>query len=96
MLDGVDPALVPQLTEIARKTEGVTDVAEVRARWLGHRLVAEVSLGVAPNLTVENGHEIAKRVQANIQEELPHVAGVAVHVDPPGELGEEHHHPHRP
>jgi divalent metal cation (Fe/Co/Zn/Cd) transporter len=49
---------------------------------------------VSPSLTVENGHEIAKRVQANIQEALPHVAAVAVHVDPIGEVGEEHHHQH--
>jgi cation diffusion facilitator family transporter len=94
MLDGVDPALIPQLTEITRGTEGVADVAEVRARWLGHRLMAEVTCGVPPTLTVENGHEIAKRVQENIQDALPHVAGVTVHVDPSGELGEEHHHRH--
>jgi divalent metal cation (Fe/Co/Zn/Cd) transporter len=45
-----------------------------------------------PTITVEKGHEIAKRVQANIQEALPHVAAVSVHVDPLGELGEEQHH----
>ena len=95
MLDGVDPALIPQLTDIARTTNGVTEVGEVRARWLGHRLVAEVTFGVPPALTVEAGHEIAKRVQANIQEALPHVAAVSVHVDPSGEVGEEHHRPHR-
>ncbi|HEY8711581.1 MAG TPA: cation diffusion facilitator family transporter [Thermoanaerobaculia bacterium] len=94
MLDGVDPALIPQLTDIARKTEGVAEVGEVRARWLGHRLMAEVTFGVAANLTVEKGHEIAKHVQSNIQDALPHVAAVAVHVDPSGELGEEHHHRH--
>jgi divalent metal cation (Fe/Co/Zn/Cd) transporter len=95
MLDGVDPGLIPQLTDIARQTEGVAQVGEVRARWLGHRLMAEVTFGVPPSITVENGHEIAKRVQANIQEALPYVAAVAVHVDPSGELGEEHHHQHR-
>ena len=95
MLDGVDPGLIPQLTDIARQTEGVAEVGEVRARWLGHRLMAEVTFGVSGTLTVENGHEIAKRVQENIQDVLPHVAAVAVHVDPTGELGEEHHHRHR-
>ena len=95
MLDGVDPALIPQLTDIARRTEGVAEVGEVRARWLGHRLMAEVTFGVSGELTVENGHEIAKRVQENIQDALPHVAAVSVHVDPSGELGEEHHHRHR-
>ncbi|HVT02472.1 MAG TPA: cation diffusion facilitator family transporter, partial [Thermoanaerobaculia bacterium] len=38
MLDGVDPTLIPQLTDITRQTEGVAEVGEVRARWLGHRL----------------------------------------------------------
>ncbi len=94
MLDGVDSALIPQLTEIARQTEGVVQVGEVRAPWLGHRLMAEVTFGVPPSLTVERGHEIAKLVQANIQEALPHVAAVAVHVDPSDELEEEHHHRH--
>ena len=94
MLDGVDPALIPQLTDITRKTEGVADVGEVRARWLGHRLMAEVTFGVPPSLTVAHGHEVAKLVQANIQKALPHVAAVAVHVDPSDELGEVHHHRH--
>jgi cation diffusion facilitator family transporter len=94
MLDGVDPGLIPQLSDIARQTEGVAEVGEVRARWLGHRLMAEVTFAVPPSLTVERGHEIAKRVQANIQKALPHVAAVAVHVDPSGELGDKHHHQH--
>ena len=94
MLDGVEPALIPQLTDITRKTEGVGEVVDVRARWLGHRLMAEVTFGVAGSLTVENGHEVAKKVQANIQKILPHVAAVSVHVDPSGELGEAHHRRH--
>lgn len=94
MLDGVDPALIPQLTAITRGTAGVVDVGEIRARWLGHRLMAEVTFGVPPELTVEQGHEIAKKVQSAIQDKLPHVQSVAVHVDPADELGSEHHHEH--
>ncbi|MEO8036042.1 MAG: cation diffusion facilitator family transporter, partial [Acidobacteriota bacterium] len=95
MLDGVEPELIPRLTEITRATEGVAAVGAIRARWLGHRLVAEVTFSVPPTLTVESGHEIAKRVQANIQEELPHVSTVTAHVDPEGELGDEHHRDHQ-
>ena len=94
ILDGVDPSLIPQLTGIARATPGVVEVDEVRARWLGHRLVAEVTFGVPPDITIEQGHEIAKRVQEAIQDKLPHVQAVSVHVDPSNELGAEHHHPH--
>lgn len=92
MLDGVEPELIPQLTEITRNTEGVEAVGAVRARWLGHRLVADLNFSVPPTLTVQSGHQIAKRVQANIQKQLPHVSTVTAHVDPSGELGDEHHH----
>lgn len=92
MLDGVDPSLIPQLTGIARATPGVVEVGEVRARWLGHRLMAEVTFGVPPEITIEQGHEIAKNVQAAIQAKLPHVEAVSVHVDPADELGAQHHH----
>ena len=94
MLDGVDPALIDRLTDIARHAQGVASVGEVRARWIGHRLIADVNLGVAPNLTVKEGHEIARRARADIERDLPHVVGVTVHVDPADELGEEHHHRH--
>ena len=94
MLDGIEPELIPQLTKIAQDTKGVAAVGVVRARWLGHRLIADLTLAVPPTLTVGSGHEIAKQVQARIQEQLPHVASVTVHMDPIDELGEEHHGPH--
>lgn len=96
MLDGIDPALIPRLTDLIRETEGVENVGEVRARWLGHRLIADVTVGVSPDLSVEKGHEIAAGVQTNIQEHLPHVASVTVHVDPSDKLGEHHHHRDHP
>ena len=71
MLDGIEPELIPQLTKIAQDTKGVAAVGVVRARWLGHRLIADLTLAVPPTLTVGSGHEIAKHVQAHIQEQLP-------------------------
>jgi len=38
LLDGVDPTLIDEIRNAAGHVEGVQDVAEVRARWLGHRL----------------------------------------------------------
>ena len=44
MLDGVEPEVIDRVQAIAREVNGVIGVTEVRARWLGHRLRAEVNI----------------------------------------------------
>src|SRR4029079_4884706 len=36
-LDGVDPKVVDEIRQAAGHVDGVSDVTDVRARWLGHR-----------------------------------------------------------
>ena len=91
MLDGVEPEILEAAEHAARHAPGVRDVAEVRARWVGHRLSMELSIAVDPALSVTGGHEIAKEVRHQILHHLPHVSSVTVHVDPTTEPGEEFH-----
>lgn len=42
MLDGVEHTTIRELRHAARHTKGVVSVERVRARWLGHRLYAEI------------------------------------------------------
>ena len=65
-----------------REVPGVTDVTDVRARWLGHRLRADVNISVRPELTVEAAHEIAKEVEHQLQHHLQFLSGAIIHVDP--------------
>jgi cation diffusion facilitator family transporter len=92
MLDGVDPDVVDAAGHAARHVPGVHDVAEVRARWIGHRLTLELNVAVDPNLTVTEGHGVAKEVRHQVLHRVPHVSGVTVHVDPVTESGETFHH----
>jgi divalent metal cation (Fe/Co/Zn/Cd) transporter len=70
----------------------VQDVAEVRARWLGHRLRAEVNVVVEdPDLSVAEGHAIAREVNHRLLHELRYLDMAVVHVDPAQEAGDEHH-----
>jgi cation diffusion facilitator family transporter len=57
LLDGVDPAVIEEIRYAAIRVTGVEDVAEVRARWLGHELHAEVNMAVDAELSVAEGHE---------------------------------------
>ncbi|BFU92481.1 MAG: cation transporter [Nitrospira sp.] len=91
LLDGVDPEIVEEIRHAAKHVPSVKDIAEVRVRWIGHRLLAEVNIAVASDLTVEQGHDIAKEVRHQLLHHLPYLANATIHVDPFGASGERHH-----
>ena len=91
LLDGVEPEVIEEVRSVLGATEGVEEVAEVRVRWLGHRLLAEVNIAVAPELSVENGHEISQEAHRRLLDHLQYLSSATIHVDPAGSSGEEHH-----
>jgi len=91
LLDGVDPSVMDEIRSAAARVEGVEDVAEVRARWVGHRLRAEVNVAVNPEASVAEGHEVAREVNHRLLHELGYLETAVVHVDPAQESGEEYH-----
>jgi cation diffusion facilitator family transporter len=91
LLDGVDPTVIDEIRHAAGQVEGVEDVSEVRARWLGHRLRAEVNVAVDPELSVSEGHAIAREVNHRLMHELRYLDMAVVHIDSVQEAGEEHH-----
>lgn len=67
-------------------------MAEVRARWSGHELHAEVNVAVDPGLSVAEGLGIAREVEHRLRHRLPYLLRITVvHVDPARESGEGHH-----
>jgi cation diffusion facilitator family transporter len=90
-LDSVEPAVRETITHAAGHVPGVEEVTDVKARWVGHRLYADVSITVDAGLTVGEGHEIAREVRHQLLHHLPHVGSVMVHVDPHGAGGERYH-----
>src|SRR3972149_3263020 len=91
MLDGVDPEVIEEIKHVANHVPGVEDVTEVRVRWIGHQLHAEVNISVEPTLSVVEGHNIAKEVRHQLLHHLPHLGNATIHVDPVDENGEIHH-----
>jgi len=91
IIDGVDPELIRDLTHAAQHVLGIETVTEVRARWLGHRLHAEVNIAVAPTLSVAEGHALAKEVRHQLLHQVRYLAGVTIHIDPVDAAGERYH-----
>ncbi|MEO8910161.1 MAG: cation diffusion facilitator family transporter [Gemmatimonadaceae bacterium] len=93
ILDGVEPEVSEEVRHSASHVPGVLGVSDVRARWVGHRLRAEVNITVAPDLSVAAGHDLAKQVELEMRQHLKFLSGVIVHVDPETEAGEQFHSP---
>ncbi len=91
MLDGVEGELLERIAHVAGHVPLVHGVSDVRARWVGHRLVTDVSITVPRDISVVEGHEVAKEVGHQLLHHIPHLGVLNVHVDPAGEGGEHHH-----
>jgi cation diffusion facilitator family transporter len=91
LLDGVDPEVIDEIKHAAAHVSGVENVSEVRVRWLGHRLHAELNISVSQVLSVEKGHEVAKTVRHELLHQLRYLSNATIHIDPANASGEEHH-----
>ena len=91
LLDGVDPEVIDEIKHAVNHTPGVCDIAEVRVRWLGHRLHAELNIAVRPELSIEKGHEIATEVRHQLLHHLRYLSNATIHIDPVNASGEKHH-----
>jgi len=91
LLDGVNPGLVDEISHAVNHARGVIDVAEVRVRWVGHHLHAEVNIAVDPESSVEEGHTIAAEARHILLHQVRHLSSAVIHVDPAHASGEGHH-----
>jgi cation diffusion facilitator family transporter len=91
IMDGIEPERIEEIRHEAGHVEGVIEVGEVRARWLGHQVRAEINVVVPADTSVETGHEIAVAVRARLIARVEFLEEALVHVDPPSAAGESHH-----
>lgn len=100
VLDAVDPTLVDRAEQAVRAVPGVRGVDELRLRWIGHRLRAELAIVVDGDATVRQAHAIAVEAEHALLHAVPRLTAALVHADPasgPGEsdphLALAHHRP---
>jgi cation diffusion facilitator family transporter len=90
LLDAVDPGIVGRISTTVASVDGVVAVTEVRARWMGHRLLAQVRLSVDGALPVTRAHEIAEVAHHELLHHVPNLSDAIIHVDPAGDRGDPH------
>ncbi|MFF2361640.1 cation diffusion facilitator family transporter [Streptomyces sp. NPDC058122] len=93
VMDAVEPELVDRAEQALRQVEGVRDVGELRLRWIGHRLRAEVAVVVDGEATVRHAHDISVNAEHALLHAVPRLTAALVHADPAPVPGEAD--PHR-
>lgn len=91
LMDAVEPEVVDTIERTAATVAGVQEVHDVRVRWLGHKLQAEVHVLVDEDLPTHASHQLAEEVRHALFHALPKLAVVNVHTDPCGHSGRDHH-----
>jgi cation diffusion facilitator family transporter len=76
--------IVRAICGVASSVPGVIEVEKCRARKMGLDFYVDLHAQVDGNISVHEGHEIAHRVKAAIQQSNPRVADVLVHIEPAG------------
>ncbi|MCG2779236.1 MAG: hypothetical protein L6406_26480 [Desulfobacterales bacterium] len=79
------PEILDKISQCTRNVEGVLDMHDLRVRTSGGLYQMETHIVVDGQLTVAEGHRIAKAVESCLAEEIKDLDRVIVHVDPDSE-----------
>jgi cation diffusion facilitator family transporter len=70
------------IAQVCSGVEGVLGCHHIRSRGLESEVYVDLHVQVAPEMSVEQGHRIAEKVEAVLCDALPSVADVVVHIEP--------------
>jgi cation diffusion facilitator family transporter len=91
LMDAVDPAIVDAVERSAREVSGAQAIHDVRIRWLGHNLEAELYAEVDSQLSTADSHAIGQEIEHKLLHAIPQLERVIVHVDPVSPDGADFH-----
>ncbi len=82
MLDGIEPEILAEVEHAPMHVEGVRAVEEARARWLGHKVHADLSVVVDRDLTVEQAATISAKIKLALADHVPAFGDAVIAVVP--------------
>lgn len=70
-LDGIEPSITEEIRHAAGHVGGIARVVDVKARWMGHQLYADVQIEVGDNVPIGEAKQIADSLRREMREHLP-------------------------
>ncbi|RJT28287.1 cation diffusion facilitator family transporter [Mesorhizobium waimense] len=89
MLDGVEPGVIDDIHHAAEHIPGIK-IIDAKARWIGHKLHADVAISVDQDQPLSQANKIAASFESEMFEHMPALAAANVRFSS-GEA--EHDHP---
>jgi cation diffusion facilitator family transporter len=81
-LDGIEPDVLHDIEHAVGHVKGIQSVVDIKARWLGHKLRAEVGISVASGIALDEALTITRAVESELHHHLPHLTGAVVYIVP--------------
>lgn len=82
LLDGIEPGILAEVEHAPMHVEGVRGVENARARWLGHKVHADLDVVVDRRLTVEEALAITNKVRTALAEHVPSFGDAMIAIVP--------------
>ncbi|WP_163879959.1 cation diffusion facilitator family transporter [Paenibacillus favisporus] len=82
MEKNVDLDKMNELTELVKTVPEVKRLDRLRARDHGHYIIVDIRVGVAAELSVQEGHDISRNIKQTIMKHCSDVGEVMVHLNP--------------
>lgn len=82
MDEHVHEDLIEQVRNVSKTVEGIIDTEKCYVRKTGMKYYIDLHAVVDGKISVKRGHEIAHILKDTIQEKLPEIAEVLIHIEP--------------
>lgn len=80
--ESANKEVIKDIIELSKQVEGVKAVNDLKTRVFANRIFVDIDIFVDPNITVKEGHDIAKNLHDKLEREIVDIKHTMVHVEP--------------
>ena len=80
--ESVDKKTFEEILNIAQNIPNVRDAHDIRTRKIGETIFVDMHILVDKNITVKEGHDIAKEVKRTLLKQNSNILDVLIHIEP--------------
>lgn len=82
-LDGIDPSVTKEMKHALEHVKGIASIDELRARWIGHKLWADVVVSAETDFSLTQADSLSSEIQTELKQHLPYLAQSSIRIKAP-------------